>query len=88
MASMDLDEYLDWQAYERLSPWGEDRDDLRMGIGTAALMNMQIPRGQQRVKAADLMPKFDDQYIEKEPVDPALIQAMFINRVGGVVNGG
>lgn len=34
------------------------------------------------------MPKFDDQYIEKEPVDPALIQAMFINRVGGVVNGG
>jgi hypothetical protein len=58
-----------------------------MAISTAALMNMQIPRGRQRVKANDLMPKFDEAYLEKPEQDPAALQALFIAHIGGSVNG-
>ena len=83
---MDLDEYLDWQAYERLEPFEPQRADLRAAMMASTMVNLQIPKGKTRTKAKDFMPQFDEKYTAK-PVDPKAQQAMFIAMIGGSVNG-
>lgn len=83
--SMDLDEYLDWQAYERLEPFEPQRADLRAAMMASTMVNLQIPKGKPRTKAKDFMPHFDERYTAK--MDAKATQAMFIAMIGGSVNG-
>ena len=73
-------------AYERIEPFEPQRHDMRVAMQTAALVNMQIPRGKPRAKAADFMPEFDSRYTAK-PADPRAAQDAFIAAIGGKING-
>ena len=66
---MDARELAEWRAYEKLEPFGEARADLRMGIQTAASLNVNRRRGAQPVKPRDVMPDFDAQYRPKQTVE-------------------
>jgi hypothetical protein len=69
LATMDARELAEWRAYEKLEPFGEARADLRMGISTAATLNVNRRRGSQPIKPRDVMPDFDEQYRPKQTVE-------------------
>ncbi len=46
-----------WQEYARQHPFGEAREDLRIGIQTASLVNCHIPKGKPKAKIEDFMLK-------------------------------
>lgn len=81
--SMDLEEYLSWQTFERIEPWGEKRADLRVALGFAALWNQQRGRNQAAIKPADLMPDFEPKQ-ETEQVDWEARRQAFL----GIAKGG
>jgi hypothetical protein len=68
LATMDAREMAEWRAYEKLEPFGEARADLRMGISTAATLNVNRRRGSQPIKPRDVMPDFDEQYRPRQTV--------------------
>ncbi len=51
-------EFVRWQAYYELEPFGEERADLRAGIVASTIVNVQRGKGQRAVKATDFMPEF------------------------------
>lgn len=54
---MSASEYLEWQEYYSLEPFGEERADLRAGIIASTIYN--VNRGKNRaLKPEDFMPKF------------------------------
>lgn len=55
---MDAREFLEWQAYHRLSPIGPERGDLRAGIVAATVANCHRPKGRAAFKPDQFMPKF------------------------------
>lgn len=85
--SLTLDEYLDWQAYERFEPFEPQRADLRAAMTASLMVNLQIPKGKPRTKAKDFMPDFDAKYIDKPAPDPRDLQNRLIACFGGTVNG-
>ncbi len=40
LASMDMDELIEWQAYYRIDPWGGERQDIGFAIVASNLVNM------------------------------------------------
>lgn len=52
-------QYAEWIAYSRLEPWGEDRDDLRMGIVASVIANSNRGKGQKPYKPGDFIPDFE-----------------------------
>lgn len=52
-----LKQFLIWQAYYELEPFGEQRADLRMAILGTVLGNLWISKG-RKLKLKDLMPTF------------------------------
>jgi hypothetical protein len=63
LAEISSEQLSEWMAYSKLEPWGEDRDDLRMGIVASVIANSNRGKGQKPFKPTDFMPSF-------EPVDP------------------
>lgn len=59
LAEMTSLQYAEWIAYSRLEPWGEDRDDLRMGIVASVIANSNRGKGQKPFKPQDFMPDFE-----------------------------
>lgn len=59
LASMSNREFVEWQAYFRLEPFGAERADLRAGIVAATVANVAGGRRKgQAVKPGDFMPDF------------------------------
>lgn len=54
--SITPEQFSEWLAYDQIQPFGPERDDLRMGISTSALMNLQLDKKSKRIKPMDLMP--------------------------------
>ena len=52
-------QFAEWMAYSRLEPWGEDRDDLRMGIVASVIANSNRGKGKKPYKPQDCMPDFE-----------------------------
>jgi len=52
-------ELTEWEAYYKLEPWGEDREDLRMGIISSTIANVNRGKGGRTYKPSDFIPKFD-----------------------------
>lgn len=52
-------QFAEWLAYSRLEPWGEDRDDLRMGIMASVIANSNRGKGKKPYKPQDFMPDFE-----------------------------
>jgi hypothetical protein len=54
---LDLDQkqLSDWLAFYGHCPWGEDVDDVRHGINTAAIANMLRGKGGRAMKPQDFM---------------------------------
>lgn len=83
LESMDVEEYLSWQAFERVEPFGPIRLDIAIAKPIAALMSLKTRRP---VKPSDIMPDYESRYKPKI-VDAAALQQMLIARIGGKVNG-
>lgn len=82
----------EWMAYADLEPFGEERADLRMAIGTASLANImyQLWTGKRDApfKVEDFMPKFEKpEPISKEDAIMAIDAAMtaLVKATGGAV---
>lgn len=52
MSSRELSE---WMAYYQIEPFGEEVADLRHGIQTATMVNLQMDRKSKQVKPSDFM---------------------------------
>lgn len=60
-------QFAEWMAYSTLEPWGEERDDLRMGIVASTIANANRGKNTKAYSPQDFMPKF-----EPEPEDVAI----------------
>ncbi len=52
-------ELVEWQAYYAIEPFGAQRDDLRMALQTAAILNPFRSKGTPAINPIDLMPFLD-----------------------------
>lgn len=66
-------EFGEWIAYDRLSPIGDDRADLRTGIETSAIVNILAGKPSRRSRPIDFMPKFH-QPAKSSLAEPAAIE--------------
>jgi hypothetical protein len=78
--------FVEWMAYAEIEPFGEERADLRMAIGTAAIANIiyQLWTGKRDApfKVEDFVPRFEKREpISKEDAIAAIDAAMmmFVN---------
>jgi len=55
MTSLQLSE---WMAYNEIEPFGEEREDLRMGILASTMANINRSSGKKPYKPRDFMPVF------------------------------
>ncbi|WP_020408922.1 phage tail assembly protein T [Hahella ganghwensis] len=62
-------EYDLWRAEFNRQPWDYTRDDLRAGMQTSALINIQIPKGKPPVKPSMFMPFFKEERVEQSGSD-------------------
>lgn len=65
---VDSAEFVAWQAYSLLEPFGEERADLRAGIVAATLANVNRGRQTPPYRPRDFMPTFRPRPREPEPV--------------------
>jgi len=61
LAEVDSRELAEWQAFDRLDPIGQDRDDWRAGIVAATVANRSRGKGERAYSPADFVPDFDPQ---------------------------
>lgn len=62
--SLDSKEWTEWLAFDRLSPIGDDRQDLLAGIVAAAGVNVWQAKDGQSVSPEDLIPDWGDRRLE------------------------
>lgn len=90
MGELDVDRVLrlgtrklmEWQAYDLIDPFGQDREDYRMGMVVAALLNPHRKKGAKAFTPGDFMPKWGERFIELSPAE----LATKINRAFGFVS--
>jgi len=73
-------DFAEWMAYSRLEPWGERREDLRMGIIASTIANGNRGKNQKPFKPADFLPEFE---IETEEEAQARMMAQAFAALGG-----
>jgi len=73
-------QFAEWMAYSRLEPWGEERDDLRMGIIASTIANANRGKNSKPFKPQDFMPKFEP---ETEEDAQARLMAKAMSALGG-----
>ena len=69
LKSISGNDLIEWMAYAKLEPFGEERADLRMGILAALIAN--VNRDSEKTDEftpQQFMPKFEDAYEEVEPL--------------------
>lgn len=62
-------------AYYELEPWGAERDDLRSGIATSALVRMWAGKNAKKITPTMFMPFYEPP--KKEPKTPEQLRARF-----------
>jgi len=67
---MSHSEFVEWQAYHRLDPFGNERGDYQSGIIAATQVNLW---SKQKRKPSDFMPRFGE---KDEPQTPAEMKAL------------
>lgn len=75
LARMDARELDDWQAYERLEPFGDWTVMQMVAQLTALVANVLKGKGGKDVMVADLMPKVE---VEKEEMDSLAMKRMLM----------
>jgi hypothetical protein len=73
-------DFAEWMAYSRLEPWGEERDDLRMGIVASTIANVNRSKNQKPYKPSDFIPDFEP---ETEEEAQARLMAKAMSALGG-----
>ncbi len=73
-------DFAGWMAYSRLEPWGEERDDLRMGIIASTIANANRPKNKKAYRPQDFMPDFE---METEEQAQARLMARAFSALGG-----
>jgi hypothetical protein len=58
-------QFAEWMAYSGLEPWGEERDDLRMGIIASTIANVNRGKNTKPFKPTDFMPSFEQETEEQ-----------------------
>lgn len=73
LSGMTSGEVTEWQAYEAIEPWGEERADLRTGILASLIANIVRQPGQKAHEPKEFMPQFGPREAEKNE-EPSLLQ--------------
>ncbi len=78
-------ELTEWMAYHRLDPFGPERDDLRIGMAAAPIINMLSGKRSKRIKPDDFVLSHRKLRPEQgwEQIKAAL--KSFTKAVGGVI---
>lgn len=58
-------QFAEWMAYSALEPWGEERDDLRMGIVASTIANANRGKNTKAYSPQDFMPAFEPETEEQ-----------------------
>ena len=86
---MSGEDWLAWQHYYSLEPWGEERADLRAGMIAAVIAetNRDKKKRHKPYTPADFMPDFDKPPPQPQtPEDQAAILKMWVKALGGEDN--
>ena len=70
LRSISWDEWIRWQAYYEIEPWGEERADGRLAVEIAYLLTPYLPTGTELPDLA--WPYFGE---DAEAPDPATVEA-------------
>ena len=81
MSSM---EFVEWQAFFSLAPFGDDRADIRSAMICKTLADVNTPKGQTRMRLADFMPRFGPPEVQSP--EAMLSQAEQANAIFGGVD--
>ncbi len=68
-------DFAEWIAYSRMEPWGEERDDLRMGIIASTIANANRGKNQKPFTPQMFMPQFEQE--TEEDAQARLMAAAF-----------
>jgi len=82
--SLDMEELLEWRAYDQVEGLSDYRQDVRVAKGFAALMSMKLKKGSKGIDPTLLMPNLDAKY--REAPSAKAKQDRFIAAIGGAVN--
>jgi len=74
LARVDSKEIAEWQAYYKINPFGEIRDDMRMARICSILYNSWRGKGSQSMSESDFMFEFGK---AEKTVDEDMVKAMF-----------
>lgn len=75
MEVMGSTEFINWQAYYKIDPFGNARRDLRAGLQTAPIINLLAKKGSRRVKPSDFLMKFS-KFAKKKRQSPNVMKAI------------
>lgn len=70
-ACIPLATFYDWMEYAKRKPFGDERADLRAGIMTSSLLNIQLAKGQHRTRPIDFMPFSKERSRELQDAEPS-----------------
>jgi hypothetical protein len=59
LAEMTSAQFAEWLAYSRIEPWGEEREDLRIGIIASMIANMFREKGKKPAQPSDFILDFE-----------------------------
>ena len=80
MARCNARQFAEWQAEYELSPWGDERADLRAGIIASTIANVNRGKG-KAFSPGDFMPEFDKQPQKAQtPKEMATLMTQFAAR--------
>lgn len=78
-------EFSEWLAYFQLEPWGEYRDDLRMGVLTVRVANALRSKDSQPTTLKDYIFRFDEDPEEKtEAEKQSQVEALYHKFVAAI----
>ena len=84
---MSAAELQSWWIYYQMSPWGDERNDIRSGMEMAVMVNLWAQKG-RRARPADFIPDYFKPHIErKEQTADQMFQTLFAGtqQAGGKV---
>ena len=68
-------QFAEWMAFSTIEPWGQDRDDLRMGIVASTIANANRGKNTKAYKPQDFMPQFEPE-TEEQAAERLIAKAM------------
>jgi hypothetical protein len=65
LAEITSTQFAEWMAYSKIEPWGQDRDDLRMGIIASTIANVNRGKNGKPLNPQDFIPDFEPEDEER-----------------------